>query len=260
MMQTIVKALTETIPRQWSPVLRRVRMPKYMGDPEVGARLRGLRDARGLTLEGVRDLLPGLSIASLSRYETGKQWVPPDELRRLAKFYGIEVGDLWSDSPESRERLGVSAEALLRAGLAMLEGRASVVLERIAPLRVPLIRSAASIGSIRTFSDGEDVLYHPRPDQSGHEFVAVEVRGDCLEPSGILGGHRAIVDLTIVNQAKNRNTVLARDSDGELMVKRLMIDGNSRWLVADQHWVPMPVGDGVEVLGVCVAFHYEPPR
>jgi SOS-response transcriptional repressor LexA len=235
-------------------------LPKFTGDPEVGARLRTLRDARGFTLENVVEQLPGLSIASLSRYETGKQWIPPDELRRLAKFYGIEVGDLWSDSAVSRERLGVSAEGLIRAGLAMLEGRASGVVERITPLRVPLIRTAASIGSVRTFADGEDVLYQPQPDQSGHEFVAVEVRGDCLEPSGILSGHRAIVNLTIKDQARHRSLVLARDGDGELMVKRLTIDGNSRWLVADQHWVPLPVGDGVEVLGVCMDFFYRPPR
>jgi transcriptional regulator with XRE-family HTH domain len=129
--------------------------------------------------------------------------------------------------------------------------------EAIDPIRVQLLRDPASIGSVRTHAGGDEVPYSPKPADRGHVFVAVEVRGDCLEPSGIVSGHRAIVDLTIRPHAGN--IVLARNED-ELLVKRLRSDGNLRYLEADQHWEPLLVADGVEILGVCVSFQYPPPK
>lgn len=66
----------------------------------LGARLRRLREGRGLTLKQVHDLT-GISISYLSDLELGKALPSIDVALRLARLYRITVEELASVGPES---------------------------------------------------------------------------------------------------------------------------------------------------------------
>lgn len=60
-----------------------------------GAMLRRLREARGLTLREVADLVPGVSYANLAKIEAGQAPRAAFEaIAALAAFYGVSLDDL----------------------------------------------------------------------------------------------------------------------------------------------------------------------
>lgn len=66
-----------------------------MDKHEFGSRLRHLRHERGETLEQMSEAT-GLSVAMLSRIETGQRHPSPDSVEVLAKHFGLPVEELMS--------------------------------------------------------------------------------------------------------------------------------------------------------------------
>lgn len=66
---------------------------------EVGRNIRGLRIEKGLNQREAAEALGGISYASLSSYETGKNDVPATILYRMAKLYGVSVDELFYEIP-----------------------------------------------------------------------------------------------------------------------------------------------------------------
>lgn len=71
--------------------------------PGLGARLRALRSARGLSVRSVAETI-GISPSFLSLVETGKSDITIGRLTRLVGFYGISLIDLLPDQPDSDAR------------------------------------------------------------------------------------------------------------------------------------------------------------
>ena len=72
--------------------------PQPAPQADVGARLRRLRNERGLSLADVARAT-GLSASSLSLAETGKSDIAFGRLKRLIDFYGIRFSDLVPEPP-----------------------------------------------------------------------------------------------------------------------------------------------------------------
>lgn len=234
------------------------RKPPDPRDVEIGRRLRRAREAlRRTQLEVATEL--GISEATYGRREAGLIKLSASALDRTARVLGLAPDAMLPGAPEPRPVGPRPPLAILRELEASIAHHTNgpAVGEPLTTVPVRVIRDAASVGSARTHADGDELPYPVRPDEIGHHLVGVEVRGDCLEPSGILSGQVAIVDLSV--RPRLGDIVLARRDD-ELLVKRLVLDGNLRYLEADQHWQPLLVADGVDLLGVCVAFMTRPPR
>ena len=60
---------------------------------ELGRRVADARRSRGLTQEGLGELV-GLDASSVSRVERGKRWLSFDALVRLARVLGVSLGAL----------------------------------------------------------------------------------------------------------------------------------------------------------------------
>lgn len=68
-----------------------------MTQPQLGARVRALRQAKGYTLEQVA-LLAGLSRSFVSMLENGKSGISAEKLERLAGVFGLRASDLLPDA------------------------------------------------------------------------------------------------------------------------------------------------------------------
>ncbi|MEU3605437.1 helix-turn-helix transcriptional regulator [Streptomyces sp. NPDC035033] len=64
----------------------------------MGARLRAVRERRGLTLAGVGDAT-GISSSTLSRIETGRRKPTLEVVLRLAEEYGVSLDELAAPAP-----------------------------------------------------------------------------------------------------------------------------------------------------------------
>ena len=68
--------------------------PQHSGSqPQLGIRIRALRQAKSYTIEQVA-LLSGLSKAFISMLENGKTGISADKLERLASIFGLSASDL----------------------------------------------------------------------------------------------------------------------------------------------------------------------
>lgn len=61
---------------------------------ELGARIRGYREGRGLQQTELADKL-GVDQATISRWETGRSPMGIDEVIAVAEALGIDVAELW---------------------------------------------------------------------------------------------------------------------------------------------------------------------
>lgn len=75
---------------------QRWRSRQSTGDATLGARVRELRQARGMTLEQVANAA-GLNTQNLSKLETGSVGYSPASIRRLAEALGVPVWHLFLD-------------------------------------------------------------------------------------------------------------------------------------------------------------------
>lgn len=100
----------------------------------VGARIREVRNARGLTLSYVADMLH-LSEATMSRYETGERKIVADLLAPLGEAMGVDPC-LFLESGAVRPSLTV--ESRPDYGKAIYE-RAQEKLSQIDPVRLATV-------------------------------------------------------------------------------------------------------------------------
>ncbi|MHB1007195.1 MAG: S24 family peptidase [Chloroflexota bacterium] len=94
--------------------------------------------------------------------------------------------------------------------------------------------------------EGEYWPYFPGPGERGHEFIAVPVRGTCMEPK-IPEGARVIADTTA--SPKPGDIVVALH-DGEAIVKTLTEEDGRLMLVALQGRPPIAVDERTQIVGV----------
>lgn len=204
---------------------------------------------------GVREFatLIGLDHSLLSRYLNGRQSPSRTNVRRIAAGLGVPQGDIEGLLPDSAFTVPPQENGTTMTSIAQtLAEIRSILTERAQAITMtPTLPSPSTAGSRTTHTDFIPVV--PSFATTNHQFRAVEVRGSCLEPSGVLEGYLAIVNLDA--RARHGDLVLAQRED-EMLIKRLEVDGRSLWLTADQHWDPLLVADGVRVLGVVESFQF----
>lgn len=148
------------------------------GSSTVGARIRALRIARGLTQEQVG--APEFTRAYISLVESGKSGMSARATEIIAGRLGVSVADLASESRgELRQQLALArAEASLRAGRSADALRETSALERgsagLVRARAMRVRGKALLDlgqpreALRAFTDASRVFEA----QLDHEFVA----------------------------------------------------------------------------------------
>lgn len=77
----------------------------------VGARLRGLRQEQGRTLEEVAELA-GMSLSTLSRLESGKRKPSLELLLPLARIYGLPLDELVGTPPIGDPRIHITPQKI----------------------------------------------------------------------------------------------------------------------------------------------------
>jgi phage repressor protein C with HTH and peptisase S24 domain len=118
-------------------------------------------------------------------------------------------------------------------------------LEELSPIMVPETHSPASAGP-GTFADTEVWPYMPPVGERRHEYIAVPVRGNCMEPR-IPEGSRVIVDKTA--EARPGDIVLA-EHDGGYIIKQLERQNGDLYLTAIQGRPPIKVTEETRIIGV----------
>lgn len=80
-------------------------------DRELGERLRGLREARRLSLKDVQVKSGGkIKVAALRSWECAERRIPVSRLPYVAEFYGVPVASLLPGDAEAGERVPVIEE------------------------------------------------------------------------------------------------------------------------------------------------------
>ena len=80
-------------------------------DRELGERLRGLREARRLSLKDVQNKSGGkIKVAALRSWETAERRIPVCKLILAAEFYGVTVASLLPREDTAAERVPVIVE------------------------------------------------------------------------------------------------------------------------------------------------------
>jgi len=97
---------------------------------KTGARFSAIRRRAGLTQwDAARKA--GITNETLSRIERGYQWVGFDVLSKLAKAYGVDVAEMFSDAPGGASG---AKQAALQEIMDTLSGRTMAEVEKAAKL------------------------------------------------------------------------------------------------------------------------------
>lgn len=160
----------------------------------------------------------GVSEATIRAWLRGERRPEPDKLRAVAAV------------------LKVDPEEFIRAAYA----------ERPEPpILVPVFPHYISAGP---GAMPEYTAYWPSSGERGHNFVAVPVSGDCMEPR-IHEGETVVVD---TDGSPRPGDIVAAEYRGERIVKLLEERGGRSYLVALQKEPPIEVTGDVTLLGVVV--------
>ncbi len=207
--------------------LRMRAQPDYR---ELGRRLRVAREAAGLSQRDVADHL-GIEDSTYSRYESGKLRIPLPDVYRVARFLGVKADDLLAErEPRPRRR---TPQEILRE------------LEASTPILVPETTQPAAAGP-GVPTDAELWPYFPEAGERGHEFIAVPVKGTCMEPR-IPEGARVVVDKTA---SPRPGDIVLAIHEGEAIVK-MLTQRNGHWvLTAIQGQPPIEVDERTQIVGV----------
>lgn len=81
----------------------------------LGARLRRLRERRGLTQLQLGQAL-GLAESTISLYESGKRGPDIDTMCAIAKFFDVSVGFLYGEQESLRDMVQIPIVGVVRAG------------------------------------------------------------------------------------------------------------------------------------------------
>lgn len=204
---------------------------------EVGATIRRLREQRGLT-QGQLATYARVSRAWLSRVEIGDIKRPDRaRLERIARVLGVApeillaaAGYIEKEPPPVPVRL---PQDLARE------------LVQTMPILVPEIEQPVSAGP-GAYVEERYWPYWPEPGERNHDFIAVPVRGNCLEPY-ILEGERVIVDRSASPQPGD---IVVAIHEGEAVVKILRQRNGRLYLEAVQGQPPIEVGPQTQIVGV----------
>ena len=207
---------------------------------QLGHRIRTLREQRGMSqLELAR--LVGVTRGYISQIETGiQQDVNAPLLRDIAGVLGVPTSDLLAAAgyiPSPAEQPGVRrrrpAHEIMRE------------LEESLPLLVPETSQPASAGA-GVVVEAEYWPYMPAADERRHQFVAVPVVGNCMEPR-LREGERVIVDK---DASPRPGDIVVAVHDGETIIKQLERRDGDLWLVALQGRKPIRIDESTRLLGV----------
>lgn len=143
----------------------------------IGTRLRGLRTKRGLSLAQVAASI-GTSIGFLSSVERGQMTASIATLRKIARFYGIQILALFNPSEENPRLVRPSQRKRLEAGPGV---RMELLAWGNTILEPHLFRIASGAGSGEAYAhEGEEFLHVLR----GQLEIALDDGGKYLLRSG----------------------------------------------------------------------------
>lgn len=222
-----------------------------MATETVRILLKRLRGRAGLTQAELASKA-GVTRSWVSLVESGKRQRPePDPLRYVAVALRVPPEVLLAAAgydvqpllPPARRTLGEVAREL-HAIISAEPHRGEVV----------MVRPAGIVSAGPGAPEPELIPYLPKPEERGHEFVWVEIVGNCLEPR-VMAGHIAIVDTTASPRPGN---IVVAQHDGEYLVKELRQDGDYQILVALQGQESIVVDERTRILGVVTAVQYRP--
>lgn len=127
--------------------------------PDVGPRVRELRERRGLTLRALADL-SGLSVNAVSLIERGQSSPTVSTLHRLAAALGVRIVDFFGPREEARVVLVRAAErGRTETAGTLVESLASGLAgQRIQPFLVTLDPGAGSGGEAITHG-GQELVF-----------------------------------------------------------------------------------------------------
>jgi SOS-response transcriptional repressor LexA len=156
----------------------------------------------------------GVDESTLSRLLGRKRGASLGTLRKIAAALKVGEGALLRAGPTGGPEVPDTLDQLARS-MARLQREVEELARRLPLVQVPVA------GRVHAGSGGglvEAVVYVPRPEAEGRALLAVEVRGDCMEPE-IRAGDTAIVDLDAA--PRDGDLVAARLPDSEdYVVKR----------------------------------------
>lgn len=206
----------------------------------LGQLVRRLRKERGLTQGQVatygKITRPWLSLVETDRIGRAD----PDLLRRLASALRVPADTLlaaagYSVTPVPMRERRTPDEIVAELQAAM----------RDSPILVPLVEQPASAGPGGA-TEVEHWPYTPTPEERGHDFIAVEVRGDCMEPR-LRPGEIAIIDR---NASPRDGDIVLAVHEGEAVVKLLQQRNGDAYLVALRREERIKVNGETHILGV----------
>lgn len=223
----------------------------YTSSQTVGALIRRLRIERDLT-QGQLATYAGVKRDWLSKVEQDKRKRPEREmLERVEAVLRVPTGTLLAAAGYRVTPLPTrepTIEQLLLEALARA---------RTQPIMVNVVEQRAGADAILGGAEvvAERIPYFPSNEaERTHEFIAVEVSGECLAPY-VLAGHTVIVDKTEV--ARPGDIVLALH-DNAALIKLLVEEQGRRFLKALVPPSLIPVNDRTYIVGVVKLATYRP--
>lgn len=200
---------------------------------QIGLRVKELRERRGWTRSQLA-AYAGVDPAYITNLEHGKMVRPGAEaLERIARALGVPLHVLTQGlipPPPPRP-----PQDLLRE------------LERSMPIAIPLLSGSISAGP-GSIVDYEYVPREPPFSERPEAFLALPVRGDCMEPI-ISDGDVVIVDTQ--TEARPGDIVVA-EHDGQVYVKELGFHQGRPALIARQGQEPILIDETTAVRGVVI--------
>lgn len=207
-------------------------MPQKDSYKGIGNRMRTAREMAGKSQHDVAEYL-GVEDSTYTRYELGKLRISIPDLQRVASFLNVGLDDLLTERPGGmRQR---TPSEIARELLASLE--------RPQPIAVRKVESLAAAGE-GAIAEGEIITYYPQPHEVGHRFLAIDVKGTCMEPV-IRDGETVTVDL---DASPRYNDIVAVYHEGESLIRIL----RDRFLYSMNGHPPIEMNENTRIVGVVV--------
>lgn len=198
--------------------------------------------------------ISGVAQSTISRIILGEQRNPSVKIiRALAVALNAKVSDLVPDEQKEREReprpiRDRSEREILQELDAKIKAKEDIVL-------VPVSSYSVSAGA-GSAAEAEYIAYRRRPAERNHEFVAVEVKGHCLEPE-VFEGELVIADK---NAAPKEGDIVVAEYENDRIVKILSKENETYLLHALDGRPDILVNQATTILGVVVSITRRPRR
>ncbi len=221
----------------------------------LAARLKHYRKQAGLSQRALGRLI-GMSGTNIADLEKGAIRSPRLESvsaleQALSKLLGTQVTIAVRHTGDNYETRQPSTDALPRTLRQAAEPLYTLLRQAG---EVVMVRPAGAVSAGGGAPEQALIPYLPRAEERGHDFVWLEVIGECMEPR-IQAGHVVIVD---ISASPRSGHIVVAEHDGGYLVKLLeSVDGHLE-LAAVQGQAPVRVTDQTRILGVVVAVQYRP--